>query len=262
MTEHQRQLLSAYLDDALDAHEALEFASLLDSTDGNPDLAKALQTYVLIGESLRGRAATSRGGIAARVSDALRDEPVPARVVSESPDTGRSGADGVVPLERRRRATWPRMVRSFAMAATVAALAIGGVRLMNADAEVGTATSLDVAEAPVNTIDASAKSQATPAALDNDTDAGPAAGTLFVSTSKPISPTALKVANLSAPLFTPVISASTADGAAQTQEWNRLQPNVADRMQAYFLQHSEVTRNGVRGMLPYARLVSFEADRP
>ena len=73
MTEHQRQLLSAYLDDALDATEAADFSSMLDSTAGNADLAQTLQTYVLIGEAMRGREAQHTSRVAARVARVRAD---------------------------------------------------------------------------------------------------------------------------------------------------------------------------------------------
>ena len=68
MTEHQRQLLSAYLDDALDAAEAAEFSSMLEGTTGNPQLARTLQTYVSIGEAMRGKDALGSTRVVERVA--------------------------------------------------------------------------------------------------------------------------------------------------------------------------------------------------
>lgn len=272
MTEHQRQLLSAYLDDALDAAEAAEFSSMLEGTKGNPQLARTLQTYVAIGEAMRGKDALGSTRVVERVALALRDEPVPVPAhidpVSDAPVAAR--APNVLSMPKRRAPGWQRVVRSVAMAATVAAVAIGGMRLLYTDAELGgdaTIVAGDVAgktsadktlNGPEQLVDADNGTVRTVTQSD-------AAGPRSAAPTLAIPPTTLQLDQL--PTLTLVSTQSqpaaklTPADALSTREWDRLQPTVEARVQAYFLQHNEVTRNSVRGMLPYASLVGYESSR-
>lgn len=250
MTEHQRQLLSAYLDDALDATEAAEFSSMLDSTAGNADLAQTLQTYVLIGEAMRGREAQHTSRVAARVAQAIRAEPPTAHAVQVKSESNAPRAATVVSMPKRRAPRWQRVARSVAMAATVAAVAIGAMRLLYSEAELDAGSQV----AAVNTVSAVSNATAN-VRLPVKVLASTPANTDGRAT-RPVSPVPSMVSSQpqSVTVLPPV-------KAHSTHEWDRLQPTVEARVQAYFLQHNEVTRNSVRGMLPYARLVGYESSR-
>jgi negative regulator of sigma E activity len=261
MTEHQRQLLSAYLDDALDAAEASEFFAILEGSAGNPQLAQTVQTYVAIGEAMRGKAAAQTTGIASRVSQALRDEPLPLPVPQAQGASFESHGENILRMSKRRTRGWQWVVRSVAMAATAAAVAIGGMRLLNSD--VDTDPNLLAATQPAKAELASPAqlrqnkpSRATATIADGGDVESPLA-----RRAEPISPTTLQVEHLPVPTLVSMQVYTGTESGQSTQEWDRLQPNVEARVQAYFLQHSEVTRNSVRGMLPYARLVGYESAR-
>ena len=262
MTEHQRQLLSAYLDDALDAAEAAEFSSMLEGTTGNPQLAQTLQTYVAIGEAMRGRDALGSTRVAARVAQTLRDEPLTADIDQEPGERVAPRAPNVLSMPRRRAPGWQRVARSVAMAATVAAVAIGGMRLLYSDAELGGDTQAVAAGAAGSTSArvADAVKGTAPTIAESDGRV-----TQTASTAPTIPLTTLQLDQLPAVTLVSTrpqsATASAPSDAQSAHEWDRLQPTVEARVQAYFLQHSEVTRNSVRGMLPYARLVGYESSR-
>lgn len=43
--------------------------------------------------------------------------------------------------------------------------------------------------------------------------------------------------------------------------WNVKQPKIEARLNGYLVNHSEYDGNGIQGMLPYARVVSYSAGR-
>jgi hypothetical protein len=49
------------------------------------------------------------------------------------------------------------------------------------------------------------------------------------------------------------------DGAALTRmTWNDAAPAVEKRLNGYLLNHNEYLSGGVRGLLPYARVVGYD----
>lgn len=56
------------------------------------------------------------------------------------------------------------------------------------------------------------------------------------------------------------ISSVSTDPAERTRmTWNDARPEVEARLNAYLLNHNEYLAGGVRGMLPYARVVGYDA---
>jgi len=107
MNNKHDELISALLDDELD-HEASQRAisGLLDSgQDGLERFAR----YSLIGDVMRGESAVLAGTVAAKISEALREEPL---VLAPRPRT------------RPQPGRWIRPAAGLAIAASVAAAAI------------------------------------------------------------------------------------------------------------------------------------------
>lgn len=57
-------------------------------------------------------------------------------------------------------------------------------------------------------------------------------------------------------------SASPADAAGDGIRWTVSQPAVERRLTQYLVNHSELSRGGVHGILPYARVVGYRETRP
>ncbi len=51
------------------------------------------------------------------------------------------------------------------------------------------------------------------------------------------------------------------DEAATRLTWNDATPGVANRLNGYLVTHNEYLVNGMRGMLPYARIVAYDGRR-
>ena len=51
------------------------------------------------------------------------------------------------------------------------------------------------------------------------------------------------------------------DEAATRLTWNDAAPGVANRLNGYLVTHNEYLVNGMRGMLPYARIVAYDGRR-
>jgi len=49
--------------------------------------------------------------------------------------------------------------------------------------------------------------------------------------------------------------------AATRLTWNDARPGVEARLNGYLLTHNEYLAGGVRGMLPYARIVGYDPGR-
>lgn len=56
---------------------------------------------------------------------------------------------------------------------------------------------------------------------------------------------------------TTIVTASVDDSATRLS-WGKAQPQVEQRLNGYLLTHNEYLATGVRGMLPYARVVGYE----
>ncbi|HRJ52113.1 MAG TPA: sigma-E factor negative regulatory protein [Candidatus Thiothrix moscowensis] len=133
MNTSKTEFLSALLDD-----EAGEFERrrLLDELRKDDELGNTLSRYALIGETMRaGNAQRSSQGISllGRIQDELVDEPAYDQPAVQ------------VPVRKQAAMTSSRMGWGVAMAATVAALAMGGMLFM----QQPTRTAEQVAAAPV-----------------------------------------------------------------------------------------------------------------
>lgn len=51
----------------------------------------------------------------------------------------------------------------------------------------------------------------------------------------------------------------TGSAAIQRLTWNDAEPGVANRLNGYLVNHNEYLANGMRGMLPYARIVAYDS---
>ena len=211
MTERNRELLSAYLDGELDAQESAELSH---AWRRSPELRGVADRYATVGELMRSRRGVpvGRTDVAERVRARMAEELAPdgefARALAAHETTPGShtpgSADNIV---RPRFGRVTKTVGSLALAASVAAVAIVGVRQINpSDAEGGNAIAV------VDAIPVQRASQT----------AGPQLG--------------------------------------WTGEQPAVQPGVQRRLNAYLVQHSEVSGRG-RGMLPYARIVGYEPPR-
>jgi sigma-E factor negative regulatory protein RseA len=217
MTDQNKELISAYIDDDLSAEEVADMCALW---DGDPELAATFTRYATVGQLMRGAKARQlsqsatllqgvQAGIEAPSSEAHSAAELPVNVVG----THDAACTNVVQFGPRTedragarknpRFGTPRVrkfVASLAIAASVAALAVGSLRFLNGqDLE---------------------------------------------------------------PVATPSIAAVIAAPAvAQELRWNVQQVAVEQRLNAYLVQHTEVLRHGMRGMLPYARIVGYRPSQ-
>lgn len=113
MNEYLRNQLSAFIDGELPKHE---IELLFKRLDGNGDLRATLARYSLIGESLRTRPAE---GPSRTFSERVR-----VAVEADGPLAGEAGA--------RLRWSWFKPVAGFAVAATVATIALFGLQRLQA----------------------------------------------------------------------------------------------------------------------------------
>lgn len=113
MNEYLRNQLSAFIDGELPKHE---IELLFKRLDGNADLRATLARYSLIGESLRTRPAE---GPSRSFSERVR-----VAVEADGPLAGDAGA--------RIRWSWFKPVAGFAVAATVATVALLGLQRLQA----------------------------------------------------------------------------------------------------------------------------------
>jgi sigma-E factor negative regulatory protein RseA len=113
MNEYLRNQLSAFIDGELPKHE---IELLFKRLDGNTDLRATLARYSLIGESLRTRPAE---GPSRTFSERVR-----VAVEADGPLAGDAGS--------RLRWSWFKPVAGFAVAATVATIALFGLQRLQA----------------------------------------------------------------------------------------------------------------------------------
>lgn len=229
MNERAKELLSAYLDDGLSAVEAEELASLWGE---NLTLAAQGSRYVQVGELLRmnagipvqpqaatllervQRALESEAPVAVDAPDAERD-PVVRLAVGGAP----ASAARLQPLESARR-RWSRPAAGLALAAAVAMVALGGLRLLNT---------------------------------------APTTSPVSLASTAPgaVAPTLASTA--------PALASDARDtvmGLAQAGpfRWSVAEPEVEQRLNRYLVNHSEVTRSGTHGVLPYARVIGYRGS--
>ena len=61
--------------------------------------------------------------------------------------------------------------------------------------------------------------------------------------------------------FTAPVAATTPRPTWNRMRWNVEQPAVEARLNSYLVDHSEYLDNGMRGILPYARVVGYDAGQ-
>lgn len=226
MNERSKELLSAYLDDALEAPEAADLAVAC-STDES--LLAVAARYRLIGELLRGEAPASAAegdllkGIRARLRDQAFEAPLEAELDAFAAQTGTHGT--VVPLAPRRRRRWTRPLAGAAVAAGIAVLAVTSLRT------VGEATG--------------------PAATDDDRLAATAASATLATAGATGGDAASHAAG--------AMAVAAGHAGQRVLRWSVSEPAVERRLNMYLVNHSEVTRSGTHGMLPYARVVGYRS---
>lgn len=133
----------------------------------------------------------------------------------------------VIPLRRPSRRT-PRLI-GVACAASVAAVAV--LVVFNVTGQQATEPGASVP--PVATIKRD------------------------VTTSPPPQPVVPQLASLRSDSGA-VVDAQPSDGSLTRMTWNDARPAVEARLNSYLLDHNGYLADGVRGMLPYARVVAYD----
>ena len=170
---------------------------------GNAELRRAWARYHLIREAVRKIGPVPGAcSIAGKVSEALSGE----RIVPFKPRAGRP---------------WPGPLPGLALAASVAAIAILGVRGLDDGHDGG--TRLSAAGASRHEM--------------------VAAGFATTVTDPPSSR---------------VVALTTTRSETDRMQWSGAPPDAKARLNAYLVNYNEYAGNGVRGVLPYVRIVGYQ----
>ena len=206
MSDTNRELISAMMDGELNEFEQRR---ALKALLRNEPLANDWARFHVIGDVMRKDLSNvDAAGLLQRVNDALSDEPeLPARAGT-------------------RRFGLLKPLGGLALAASVATIAILGVRTLNHDTQ----------RAP-NLI----ASQGRPAVVAETSSA----------VSSPAQPRRTARGEWDR-------HAMDTDRAAL--QWHELQPSVAARLNTYLVNHNQYVGSGVPGVLPYARLVGNDSN--
>ena len=198
-----RERISAFMDGALRGSDR---ARVVKSLYASPERRREWARFHLIGDALR-----KTGPIAgtATIADRVSAQLARERIVHAGP--------------RFRRRVWAPLP-GLALAASVAAVAILGVRSLDDGIEVQTVASV----APVR--------QAVQAAPRARADTGS------------------RVQRVAA------ASAQRVLASAAGRPWSDATGDAGARINAYLIHHSEHASLGVRGVLPYVRVVGFQSD--
>ena len=195
-----RERISAFMDGALRGSDR---ARVVKSLYASPELRREWARFHLIGDALR---KTGPIAGAATIADRVSAQLARERIVHAGP--------------RFRRRVWAPLP-GLALAASVAAVAILGVRSLDDGIEVQTVASV----APVR--------QAAPRARAD---------------------TGSRVQRVAA------ASAQRILANAAGRPWSDATGDAGARINAYLIHHSEHAGLGVRGVLPYVRVVGFQID--
>jgi len=195
---------------------------VVDQLSRDPGLRRRWASYHLIGEVMRGNPQSAVGhATAARVRSSLASEPV------------------ALAPRRARRVPRRRVFAGLAMAASLAAVAI---------------VALQFGEAPGGK----------PLAVARQS---PVTGSPAVPSPAPaVSVAASQFAAVQPALgdrAAPRLASTVADPVRQLAQFRwRDRPFPANRrLNAYLVSHSGYSTGGMRGMLPYARVISYDASR-
>ena len=219
MSTNKHEFLSALLDDEAGAFEQRR---MLDELKKDDELAQAFGRYALIGEAMRAHTTNQRStlgvSLLAGIHDALEDEPeYTGEVVVQSPQHSSVAAQPVVVKATRQWRT-----AGFALAAGVAALAVGGVLFLQQPANL-TATVHTAQNAPT---------------------------LLPASLPAPAKPLPVNAANAL------VVDAAT---EARIQQVGRIDPQTRDMLKQYVAQHVKYASTTV--IAPSVRAVSYVNER-
>ncbi len=218
--------LSAFVDGEI---EGPERDGVIDALYQDPELRRAWERFHLIGDAMRGTGPVPGADAVARdVGAALSSEPAVRLKPRPKPR-----------LKPRVRRSGLHPLSGLALAAAVAGIAVLGLHRLDG----GGAQPPRVADAsPPES--AAAGSAAKPRASDAGISrygAGPA--------SAPGRPEAR---------VTPVAERRAGAGASGLQ-WSGVAPDVEARLNAYLVSHNEYAGDGVRGVLPYVRIVGYQS---
>ena len=186
---------------------------------GNAELRRAWARYHLIGDAVR-KAGPVPGAcsIAGKVGEALSGE-------------------RVVPFEPRVSRRWTRPLSGLALAASVAAVAILGIRGLDGGHDGG----VPLPVAGTSRHEAGAVGSAVPE---------PAARVAAAAVA------GLRTPSVPAP---DVMAMAARRPEADRLQWSGAAPDAEARFNAYLVNYNEYAGSGVRGLLPYVRIVGYQA---
>ena len=133
-------------------------------------------------------------------------------------------SEGIVPFKPRPRRPWLAPLPGLAVAAAVAAVAVLGIR------------GLDGGGAQPPTVAGASRHEAAEAAR-------------LAAASGPAASPASSVAS---------IAVRSVGSEAVRRQWSDVAPDAETRLNVYLVNHSEYAGNGVRGVLPYVRIVGYQ----
>ena len=196
---------------------------------GNAELRRAWARYHLIGDAVR-KAGPVPGAcsIAGKVGEALSGE-------------------RVVPFEPRVSRRWTRPLSGLALAASVAAVAILGIRGLDGGHDGG----VPLPVAGTSRHEAGAVGSAVPE---------PAARVAAAAVAGLRTP-GVPAPDVMAPdVMAPDVMAMAARRPeADRLQWSGAAPDAEARFNAYLVNYNEYAGSGVRGLLPYVRIVGYQA---
>ena len=232
MSEEKRQRLSALVDGELPWARAV---GALDDVLGDDGLKRCWERYHLIGDVLRREHGDAdAANLAERVHTAVAVEPsqlVKRRFLSQI------------------RAPVMRPLAGIALAASVATVAIIGVRTFNQDPTAPPTVVATPADSP----------PATPAIASSMGNFAPI--TVTARSARPTRSARSARSGLSLRVTTAAqnIQDDGFDSRVTRRQWNELKPDVAERLNGYLVNHTERLGNSMGGILPYARIVGYDA---
>ena len=191
---------------------------------GNAELRRAWARYHLIGDAVR-KAGPVPGAcsISGKVGEALSGE-------------------RVAPFEPRVSRRWTRPLSGLALAASVAAVAILGIRGLDGGHDGG----VPLPVAGTSRHEAGAVGSAVPE---------PAARVAAAAVAGPRTP-GVPAPDVMAP---DVMAMAARRPEADRLQWSGAAPDAEARFNAYLVNYNEYAGSGVRGLLPYVRIVGYQA---
>ena len=223
---HANEEISAFVDGELRGPARDWIVGML---YGDSELRRAWERFHLIGDAVRKVGPVpGAGSIAGKVSEALSGE----RIVPFRPRAWRLG---IGPLP------------GLALAASVAAIAILGIRGLDdgggGQLPVAGASRHEVAASPATAVAAAE----TPAAGASRQKAAGSPTTLAGIVTDP------------APSHVAATAGRNPRRETTRLQWSDAAPDAEARLNAYLVNHNEFAGHGVRGVLPYVRVVGYQS---